>query len=242
MLTIVMCDDDIGFLQQLYDRTEEIMQKLGIEYSIKEFDNGRETVAYCRENGADMILADIDMPDKSGFEAIRELQEQQPEVPVIFVSSHEELAYQSFRYNPFQFVSKSEPERLEAVLTTLVKRMGRSRESLICIETESGMVDINVDRVMYLQSDRNYIIGYDEDEIEVIRFRGILKNVYDALSGAGFIYTHKRYVINCRFIRRFERKKVILDSGREISGTRNTEMIDEAQRVYGSFMRRKRWR
>ncbi|MCH5213262.1 MAG: response regulator transcription factor [Oscillospiraceae bacterium] len=242
-LTIAICDDEVTFLDDLYNRVEQIVSKYNYKCNIIEFDNSGEFTNYCKKNIVDIILADIDIPDKDGFTAVKELQEQQPDIPVIFVSAHEELAYQSFYYNPFQFVSKADLDRLEHVLIDLIQKIERRKQQkdIVHIEAEGNIVDINVNEVMYLKSDRNYIMAYNENENVLLKFRGILKSIYAQLSDSGFIYTHKSYIINCRFIQNFERKKVVLANNSEIKGTRNTDIIDEAQKLYGKFMRELRW-
>ena len=240
---IAICDDEIVFLELLYDQVERIMAKHNYPCEIIDFSDSYEFTQYCRKNIVDVILADIDIPDKDGFTAVKELQEQQPDIAVIFVSAHEELAYQSFYYNPFQFVSKADLDRLDDILIDLIRKLKRRREQkdVIHIEADDNIIDINVNEVMYLKSDRNYIAAYSENENVLLKFRGILRGIYAQLSDCGFIYTHKSYIINCRFIQNFERKKVLLANNREIKGTRNTDIIDEAQKLYGKFMRELRW-
>ena len=239
LIKIAICDDETGFLRSIYERTTKVFEKLGYPCKIYDFSDSRELIAYCRREPVDAILADIDIPGKNGFDAVRELKEQQPDIPVIFVSSHEELAYQSFRYNPYQFVSKSDMDRLDDVLSGLVKRLIRHREinNIIHFASASGVVDINVNEIMYFKGDRNYVAAYGENGKTLFKFREKLKNLYPALSGSGFIYTQKSYIINCRFISRFERKRVMLTDGTEITNTRRSEIVDEAQRLYGRFMR-----
>ena len=240
---IAICDDEIVFLEQLYNRVEQIMSRYNYPCEIIDFGDSHDFTQYCKKNIVDIILADIDIPDKDGFTAIKELQEQQPDIAVIFVSAHEELAYQSFYYNPFQFVSKADLARLDDILIDLIRKLKRRREQkdIIHIEADDNIIDINVNEVMYLKSNRNYIVAYNENENALLKFRGILKNIYAQLSEYGFIYTHKSYIINCRFIQNFERKKVVLANNREVKGTRNTDIIDEAQKLYGKFMRELRW-
>ena len=242
-VNIIICDDELNFLEYLYSRVEQIMLNHGYSCKIVEFSDSYEFIQYCKKNIVDVILVDIDMPKKDGFAAVRELQKQKPDIAVIFVSAHEELAYQSFKYNPFQFVSKADLDRLEDVLVYLMRKVRRRREhkDIIHIKLVENIIDINVNEVMYLRSDKNYITAYDEKEQALLRFRGVLKNMYTELSNYGFVYTHKRYIINCRFIQKFENRKVILTNDKEITGTRNTEIITEAKKLYGKFMREERW-
>ena len=242
-LTIAICDDETAFLADLYNRVKQIISEYGYECNIIGFDSSNEFIEYCKKYDVDIIMADIDIPDKDGFTAVKELQKQKPDIAVIFVSAHEELAYQSFYYNPFQFVSKADMDRLESVLIDLIGKISNRRQhkDVIHIEADGHIINININEVMYLKSDRNYIVAYNKDENVLLKFRGVLKSVYAQLSDAGFIYIHKSYIINCRFIRKFERKKVVLANNREIRGTRNSDIIDEAQKLYGRFMRGLRW-
>lgn len=243
MFKIAICDDELMFLEYLYNRVEQIMLRYNFDYEIADFSDSDAFIQYCRKNIVDVVLVDIDMPKKDGFSAIKELQVQQPDIAVIFVSAHEELAYQSFQYNPFQFISKADPERLDDVFVYLMRkiRQRKYQKEIIHIKLAENIVDINVNEVMYLQSDKNYVTAYDEDEQPLIRFRGLLKNIYTELADYGFIYIHKRYIINCRFINKFENRKVVLSNNKEIASTRNAEVMSEAKRLYGEFMRKERW-
>ena len=242
-LNIVICDDDLNFLKYLYDRVEQIMLCYNCTYEITEFSCSDEFIQYCRKNVVDVILVDIDMPKKDGFLAVKELQVQQPDIAVIFVSAHEELAYQSFQYNPFQFISKADLDRLDDVLIYLMRKIRYKKEykEIVHLNIAGNVTNINVNEVMYLKSDKNYVMAYDEDEQVIWRVRAVLKNIYIELANHNFIYIHKRYVVNCRFVQRFENRKVILSNDKQITSTRNTEIMSEAKRVYGEFMRKERW-
>lgn len=52
-----------------------------------------QAVARMQELAADMLLVDISLPDRSGFELIRDLQATHPETAVLVVSMHDEELY-----------------------------------------------------------------------------------------------------------------------------------------------------
>lgn len=240
---IAICDDEIAFLEKIYNQVKNIMEKNNCLVEIIDFDNSSDFIHYCKKNIVDIILVDIDMPNKNGFESVRELQEQQPDIAVIFISAHEELAYQSFYYNPYQFVSKADLGRLDNILIELVDKINRrkNQQNIIHINIDDNIIDINVDEAVYLQKEKNYISVYDEHDCKIQKFRGTLRSVYGQLADYGFICTNQSCIINCRFVQTFERKKVILSNNKEITGTRKTAMISEAQKLYGQFMRGQRW-
>ena len=74
---ILVADDDPGIR-----RTLQIgLTKAG--YEVVEARDGAEAMRLWRDDGADLVISDIYMPDKDGLEVIRELRAESPTTPVI---------------------------------------------------------------------------------------------------------------------------------------------------------------
>lgn len=242
-LNIVICDDDKKFVKKIYNTVVEVLDKNNYKYNIMEVYGSDELIEYCEENkNTDILLADIDMPDMSGFDAVKYLQKSQPEIAVIFVSAHEEMALQSFDYHPYQFVSKRDMERLTLAMENLAKKIScrKLSDEVIHMEFNNKVLHINVKDTLYFKGKRNYVevnrIGGETEEI-----RASLKSIYDEVKSLGFIYVQRSYIVNCRLIRDFNSKEVLMTGGDTISVTRNAEKRKEAQIKYGKFMRELRW-
>ena len=52
--------------------------------------NGQETLEQVRAGGWDVLVLDITMPGRSGFDILKELKHQQPDLPVLVLSIHAE--------------------------------------------------------------------------------------------------------------------------------------------------------
>ena len=52
--------------------------------------NAQETLAQVRAGGWDVLVLDITMPDRSGFDILKELKHEQPDLPVLVLSIHGE--------------------------------------------------------------------------------------------------------------------------------------------------------
>ena len=77
---ILVADDDPSIR-----RTLQIgLEKAG--YEVLEARDGEEAARLWRENGVDLIIADIYMPNKSGLQLIMELRAHNSTIPVIAMS------------------------------------------------------------------------------------------------------------------------------------------------------------
>jgi DNA-binding NarL/FixJ family response regulator len=56
-------------------------------------ESAAQALAAMKSDRPDLVLADITMPGKSGFEFIKDLQAQHPTVPVLVISMHDERIY-----------------------------------------------------------------------------------------------------------------------------------------------------
>lgn len=80
MARILVIDDDAAIRALL----REILESAG--HQVQEASDGRQGVSCYRDNGADLVVTDILMPEKDGVELIMELQEWFPEVKIIAMS------------------------------------------------------------------------------------------------------------------------------------------------------------
>ena len=92
-------------------------------YEVKTANDGVEGVSYFKMYEPDLVLLDIMMPNKDGFQVCRELREISPNKPIIFVSAKDdsfdkvlglELGADDFVVKPFDMKELS--ARVKAVL------------------------------------------------------------------------------------------------------------------------------
>lgn len=242
LFNIVICDDNEDFVERLHRRISDILLNNGIVHNIVELYDGTELLDYCRKNVADIVFMDIDMPDMTGFEAIKTLQEHQPEISIVFVTSHTELAYQAYDYHPYQFIGKQDLEKLDFIVPRLIKKIVYSKQSdeVVHIRLYNNIIDIRITEVMYFKSKRNYVLAFCSDGT-YYEIHANLKSIYEQVCDKGFIRVQRSYVVNCRFIFDFSTSKIILNNNTEISVTRDADMRKEAQKIYGKFKRVLRW-
>lgn len=240
-INVAICDDDDTFVDRLEEIVRSIMASLNAEVQIDLCYSGKELLVESKRKSFDIVLIDIDMPQKTGFSTVEEVYKKQPNVNVIFVTSHEEFAYQAYEYHPYQFVQKNDLDKLHRVITALYRKIvARSLYYDVVHLDLAGIVDINLNEVMYVKSEKNYILVVNVNK-SVSKYRGKIKNVYMQLKEYGFIYPQRSYIVNCRYISDFDRKEITLKNGETVSVSRDDEVRREAQYLYGKYMRSIRW-
>jgi CheY-like chemotaxis protein len=116
---ILVAEDDEDFLAAL----ETVLEADGRFAVAGRARNGREAVEIAGRLQIDAIVMDIEMPELDGVEATRQLQEQQPEVPVIAISGtdYEERVLEIRDAGAVDYVRKSRvDEDLAAALIAAI--------------------------------------------------------------------------------------------------------------------------
>lgn len=117
---ILVVDDDPGICQTLHIG----LGKAG--YEVVEARDGDGAMRLWREIGADLVIADIHMPKKSGLEVIIELRALSPSTPVIAMTD----GGRSRNFNPLSFSQLLGAVRAIAKPFTLEQMLAMVREEL----------------------------------------------------------------------------------------------------------------
>jgi CheY-like chemotaxis protein len=119
MFRILVAEDDEDFLAAL----ETVLEADGRFAVAGRARNGREAVEIACRLQVDAVVMDIEMPELDGVEATRQLQEQQPVVPVIAISGtdYEERVLEIRDAGAVDYVRKSRvDEDLAAALIAAI--------------------------------------------------------------------------------------------------------------------------
>ncbi|MEM7391692.1 MAG: response regulator transcription factor [Verrucomicrobiota bacterium] len=83
-MNVLLAEDD----EVTRENLTTILQAEG--YRVHGARNGGEALAQWNDKAADIVLLDIMMPDKSGYDVCREIRSEDPAVPVMFISAKSE--------------------------------------------------------------------------------------------------------------------------------------------------------
>ena len=84
--TVLLVDDDHSVRRSL----ARLLRSVG--YRAEGFASARDFLAHPPGDGPACVLIDVRMPDVSGFDLFRQLQERRPGLPVVFITGHGDTA------------------------------------------------------------------------------------------------------------------------------------------------------
>jgi DNA-binding NtrC family response regulator len=121
---IMVVDDEKGmcdFLRYLLE---------GEGYEVDHANNGAEALVKLKANPADLVLADIKMPEMDGLEMLRQIKEIDSNIVVIVMTGYSSLetAIKAIKYNAHNYLTKPFDDP-DAVLAAVENGLTEGRES-----------------------------------------------------------------------------------------------------------------
>lgn len=227
-MKIFICDDEPKILSDISAKVKAMLP----EAAVCEFTRETTLLKEITENNCDILLLDIDMPEISGLDIAARLTSLEKKPLLVFVTSHDELVYDSLQFHPFGFIRKSYMDKeMPRILAECVTELG-SREKHFCFHISNGDVKLPLDEILYFESDGNYLKLFSRDS--EYRFRSTLSAVENTLSDNGFIRIHKGFLVNQSAI-----KILASDEAELVNGTRipiGRSYADTAKKQFMRYM------
>lgn len=206
-LRIFLCDDERRMLQMIAEKVSACLP----ESDVRIFSSGTDLLTCLQREACDILLLDIDMPDITGLEIAGQLSRMEKRPLLLFVTSHDELVYDSFQYHPFAFLRKScFEDEIKPALDDCVREL-QHRERHFCFRWEGKRVCLLLPELLYFEAEGNYLHVFSKTGR--YRFRSTIASVENTLAGCGFIRIHKGFLINQAAVRLFNAKEVELFDG-----------------------------
>ncbi|HAA15735.1 MAG TPA: DNA-binding response regulator [Cytophagales bacterium] len=161
----------------------------------------------------DLIFLDIQMPEKTGFELLEDLDY----IPrVIFTTAYDEYALKAFEVNALDYLLKPiEPERLKEAISKLGKDGGEPAPSEPEPETRKlGLNDqvfvkdgdrcwfVSLSKVRLFESDGNYIKVYFDNNRPMIHKS--LNALDERLDDRTFFRASRKHIVNLNWVETIE--------------------------------------
>ena len=139
MLKIAICDDTKEDRDTVHQYVQQFFWEKKLSAEIKVFEHPDDLICACEKYRPHIYILDIVMPMVNGIQAARELRWNQPDAQIIFATSEESYALESFDVNPVNYILK--PVRREKLFETLdlaMKRIRLEEDNTVTIKVKGG--------------------------------------------------------------------------------------------------------
>ncbi len=221
-MQIAVCDDE----KEIRDMLAEKIGKLYPQAGLSLYRSGEELLL--SEKEPDILLLDIQMPGKNGMETAKELRRKNKKAIIIFVTALEDFVFQAFDVGAFHYLVKPfDDGKFAEVLRNAVEQSedrkkpedaGRKGEIPSLIITTGGEhITIHLEDVVYAEVfDRKVILHTMDADIE---YYGKMKELEEK-AGDEFYRTHRSFLVNFDFIRKYDATTVYLKKGQVLMAKR----------------------
>lgn len=152
MIKILLVEDDLSLSKSVYDFLKSFAD-------VKQVYDGAEGLYEAQMGIYDLILLDLMLPEKDGFEVLKELREGNDKTPVLIMTAKESLddKVKGFDIGADDYLTKPfYLDELKARIQALLKRSGK-------LEDENGLTYGNLRINM-----NNKIATFDENSVELV--------------------------------------------------------------------------
>jgi DNA-binding LytR/AlgR family response regulator len=238
-LKIAVCDDEKRFVTIISASVESIFKDLNIEVSMESFFMPGELLDKLKTKSYDLIFLDISMPGMDGIELSKTIGSLSRGMKIVFVSSRLERVFDTFPVQPFGFVRKNRfLEDLSDVINRFAEQLDQRGEeaNLAYFKGQNGTITIDTAHLKYIECHKNTQLLHVQNAEKVHKLYLRMETLETELKHLGFLRIHKGYLVNSKFVKRFNSKTIILMTGEELPVGRSRH--HEAMGEYLAFISR----
>ena len=183
------------------------------------FDDAISAVELLRNTKVDLLFIDINMPDITGIDLVRSLQEKPL---VIFTTAHKQFAIEGFELDAVDYLLK--PINFDRFTRAVHKAIDyykykntplQEENDSLFVHSEYKLVKIPLNEIEYIESLEDYI------KIHIAGARPVLtllsmKKVLEKLPADKFQRIHRSYIVSVSRVKSIQNRKVQLSTGVEL--------------------------
>ena len=209
-IRILIADDDAGMrlvMRRLAEQAE------GYEL-VGEAVDGRQLLELYDQLKPEVVLMDVEMPEMTGIECARAIQDRDPRAVLVFATAHEEYMKSAFEVYAFDYLVK--PFRVERALQTLSRIRDRLRGEApaamtpprptldtvpgrMMLKHRDGVSFLNLLEIAMVMRENRTTVILMQDGTRYVVGDG-MADLDDRLPDDVFFRTHKSYIVNLNLI------------------------------------------
>jgi len=219
-MQIAICDDEKNIRELISEKVLKQFPEAEVDF----YSSGDELLL--ADKLIDILFLDIQMSGKNGMETARELRKKDKKTIIIFVTAVEEYVFQAFDVGAFHYIVKPiDDEKFTEVLCNAVDELkaldtytAASEKRYMMINNGGVHIKVNIDDIVYAEVFNRKVVIHKLNE--TIEYYGKMSDL-EAIVGDRFFRPHRAYLINFKYVEKYDSSTIYLENGTAIISKQN---------------------
>ena len=200
------------------------------------FATGEDVLRAAVQDGymPDIILLDIMMPGVSGMDVARKLRDISDDVTIVFITGEKQYVFDAFDVRAFHYLVKPfSNEKMVSVIKDAKEKIAKTKikpqKKYVMLNSRGSHIRLCVSDIIFAEVYGARIIVHTR--ADETRYYGHLSDL-EKLAGDGFFRTHRGYLVNLRFVKRYDSGKCYMAKGEALISKQNYPVFVKALMDY----------
>ena len=219
-MQIAICDDEKNIRELISEKVLKQFPEAEVDF----YSSGDELLL--SDKPIDILFLDIQMSGRNGMEAARELRKKDKKIIIVFVTAAEEYVFQAFDVGAFHYIVKPiDDEKFTDVLCRAVDELNTQEMQIQTPEERHLMINnggvhikVTIDDIVYAEVFNRKVVVHKLNE--TIEYYGKMSDL-EAVAGENFFRTHRAYLINFKYVEKYDASTIYLEKGTAIMSKQN---------------------
>lgn len=229
VLRTIIVDDEADSIEVVSILLKEIDATIEIVAKCRTAD---DAIGQIRDHKPDLVLLDIEMPGKNGFDVLKAFE--QPQFQVIFITGYDQYAIRAIKFSAAYYILK--PVDIDE-LRTAIDKVQASKNQIdhrlmylnhtdleanncekVIVSSKQGFEILDLAKIVSIESQSgNYSIFVHDDGTKTLATKA-LSHYDDLFQNTGLFRIHRSWIINMVHVKSFDKAKgkVELSNGEEL--------------------------
>lgn len=221
-MKIAICDDEALCRSQVLKLTKEYaLENNHLNISFSAFSNAEDLLeAAGKVGGFELYILDILMPGMNGIKLGVSLREAGFDGKIIYLTSSEEYAIDSFKARPFDYLLK--PVKRDALFSALgeaLRSVSQQKETGVIVRTKDNSVRLSLDSILYAELRQRSIVYHltGGKTVETVQIRTTFSEaIQELLQDSRFVLCGKSIAANLHHITMVDKDAVAFRDGTKV--------------------------
>lgn len=234
-MKIALCEDEKRYIESITEVLSAYRAPDGEKIYWDVYENALDLIEAMKRVKYDALILDIILPGLSGINAARDIREKDMMIPIVFLTTSQEFAVESYRVHAFDYLMKPvNVEDLFHSLNDIYALKQTQKQDSLSITFAKGAYVIPFEQLVYLEISNRTLFFHlldgtcKEVSGKISDYEGVL------LSRKNYLKVHRSYIINMDHMKSYERKSFTAMTGESIPISRN--IAKEVQSTYMDYL------